>query len=259
MYAMVVPFARMGKTWLTVGDGGVDAQTLLNEGAQHVIASSIDDAVLRRMQDKKAIDPKIEIRAENAEHLSLPDNSVDFVLVKECYHHLPRPALGLYEALRVARLGVLLIEPGDFGRSRPLDVLRALAKRILRNRPAVYDMFEPVGNFIYRISLPEVRKIVRGMGGGWFAWNWLNDFYDPRLADGTPGKGLKGALFALGLGVQNGLVRLRLMNPGLAVVFIPKASSSALRDVAAQALKIVDLPANPYSRELPSVTVGQQS
>jgi hypothetical protein len=42
------------------------------------------------------------------------------------------------------------------------------------------------------------------------------------------------------------------------VVFIPKESSTTLRNVAAEVLQIVDLPANPYSCELRSFAVEHQ-
>ena len=52
-------------------------------------------------------------KIENAENLSFEDKTIDFILCKESYHHFPRPMVALYEMLRVARNGVLLIEPND--------------------------------------------------------------------------------------------------------------------------------------------------
>lgn len=50
---------------------------------------------------------------ENLESLSFNNESFDFVLCKESFHHLPRPYIGLYEMLRVSKIGVVLLEPYD--------------------------------------------------------------------------------------------------------------------------------------------------
>lgn len=52
-------------------------------------------------------------RVENAEKLSSPNETLDFVLCKESYHHFTRPMLALYEMLRVATKAVVLIEPNE--------------------------------------------------------------------------------------------------------------------------------------------------
>ena len=40
---------------------------------------------------------------ENAESLTFKDNEFDYVLIKEAFHHLPRPWMALYEAFRVCK------------------------------------------------------------------------------------------------------------------------------------------------------------
>jgi hypothetical protein len=43
--------------------------------------------------------------------MDLPDGAYDLVLVQDGLHHLSRPVLGFTEMLRVARRGVLVMEP----------------------------------------------------------------------------------------------------------------------------------------------------
>jgi SAM-dependent methyltransferase len=122
-------------TWMTIGDGryGSDAAYLRSQGVD-VLATSLTDDKLKYAHERGYIGA---FQAENAEQLSLPDNSIDFVLCKESYHHFPRPPIALYEMLRVARLAVVLIEPLD--NPRLLDGMKKLAKLTLRGggRPSI--------------------------------------------------------------------------------------------------------------------------
>lgn len=97
--------------WLTVGDGryGKDAHYLLQKGCD-VIASDISDFLL---QEGKKAGYISNYKQENAEKLSFNDDEFDFIFCKESYHHFPRPMIALYEMIRVARQGVILIEPND--------------------------------------------------------------------------------------------------------------------------------------------------
>ncbi|WP_158308790.1 methyltransferase domain-containing protein [Desulfocurvibacter africanus] len=71
-----------------------------------------------------------EYSVENAEKLSFANGSYDYLLCKEAFHHFPRPMIALYEMLRVARKGIVLIEPNDNGA----------------------DGFEECGNYVYSLS-----------------------------------------------------------------------------------------------------------
>ena len=64
---------------------------------------------------------------ENAEDLSFNDESFDYVLIKEAFHHFPRPWIALYEAFRVCKKGIVLIEPNDIYLAQT-----GLRKRIFR-------------------------------------------------------------------------------------------------------------------------------
>src|SRR5213075_2707793 len=103
-------------SWVTIGDGrcASDARYIRSCG-RSVLATDIAPQLLRVAKERGAID---DYRAENAESLSFVDEQFDFALCKEAYHHFPRPMIALYEMLRVARVGVVLIEPYDrFARS----------------------------------------------------------------------------------------------------------------------------------------------
>jgi ubiquinone/menaquinone biosynthesis C-methylase UbiE len=49
----------------------------------------------------------------NSESLPFDNESYDLVVVQDGLHHLPRPALGFTEMLRVSRKAVIVIEPRD--------------------------------------------------------------------------------------------------------------------------------------------------
>lgn len=100
-----------GETWLTIGDGryGTDANFILSNGGR-AHASDLSDVLLEIGRKTGFIN---EYSRQNAECLSFADNAFDYVLVKEALHNCPRPWMALYEAFRVCRKAVVLIEPHD--------------------------------------------------------------------------------------------------------------------------------------------------
>ena len=86
----------------------------------------------------------------DVENIPFPDQSFDIVICKETFHHWPRPWLGFYECLRVAKKAVLLIEPNDT--FQPVD---ATCYRDLNFR----DAFENIGNYKYQVSIREFLKV----------------------------------------------------------------------------------------------------
>lgn len=246
MLDLVLPLLRAQprSRWLTVGDGryGSDAAYLLQQGAA-ATASSLTDERLRHAHARGHIGG---FRAENAERLSLGDGEVDFVLCKEAYHHFPRPPVALYEMLRVARVGAVLIEPLD--NPRPLDTLKRLLKRVVRGDGEV--LFEPSGNFIYRLDVRETGKLMTAMGGLTLAVRPFNDFFHPRLG-GCDARGWnRGRLLTrLGIAVQDLLCSLRLTGWGLcaAVLFKGPADATLLRSLREAGYRIIELPRNPHA------------
>lgn len=230
--------------WLTVGDGGFgsDAFFLESHGID-VMATSISTHTLEVAYSRGLIKKYAE---ENAERFSLPDNAVDFVLCKESFHHFPRPALAFYEMLRIARRGIVLIEPAE-GPPRPLTTLKAFVKRLLRHD--VSDQFEPSGNFIYRVSVRETSKMLTALGYRYLAWKGINDFWYPPFAAADFGKMSLGAAGTrLGIAVQDLLAQARLLNYGLAalICFKEQPAAKLMANLEQSGFAVVNLPRNPY-------------
>ena len=231
-------------TWLTIGDGryGSDAFVLHGRGAD-VTASSLSDAMLTIAHQQGYIQ---QYRTENAESISQPDNSYDFILCKQSYHHFPRPAIAFYEMLRVARRAVVLIEPIE-GRPRLLDWAKQVFKKLIRGDQTVE--FESSGNFLYRTSVREIEKMLTALGHPCIAVKRFNDFFHPRLARQTnQGLSLGRVATRAGILAQDLFCSVRLLNYGLATIIAFKIDpgtevSQALKH---QGYEFSQLPRNPY-------------
>ena len=233
-----------GARWLTVGDGsfGSDAHYLAERGAK-AVASSLVTETLEVAAARGYIG---EYRRVNAEQIDAADDEFDFVFCKEAFHHLPRPPLALYELLRVARIGVVLIEPQ--AQTRPLDALRTLVKRVLRGDTTT--QFEPAGNYIYRVSVAEIERLMLALGGRCVAHRRFNDFYWGRLAAADCERepwALR--LTKLGIGVQNLLCRLQLLAWGLGALVVVKGEPSPALEQALRrgGYRVRHLARNPYA------------
>lgn len=239
-------------TWLTVGDSGSDAYYLRNRGIPHVIASSISSVKLERLKQDGHLQG-VDIKKINAENICLKDNSVDVILCKESYHHFPRPALAVYEFLRVARQTIVFIEPNEANYLRLLDFLKNIAKLILRSQHSDQTLFEPSGNFLYRLSLREFIKIGTALQIESIAFKYANDFYMRKVSFKNRSQKFWMAIQHLAIKTQDLLCRLRLMNYGLVIVIVPKKSfdSSLRQALTDHDFKIIDLPRNPYLSDPP--------
>jgi len=89
---------------------GGEGTLLANLGFSRVTVSDFSEEALRVCSRR---DPRLSTLQLNAEHMDVPDEAYDLVLVQDGLHHLPRPPLGLTEMLRVARRAVIVIEPYD--------------------------------------------------------------------------------------------------------------------------------------------------
>jgi SAM-dependent methyltransferase len=229
-------------TWLTVGDGryGSDAAFLGKQGAS-AVASSITDTTLQQAKQAGFI---AEYRVENAEHLSLADDSVSFVLCKESYHHFPRPPIALYEMLRVATHAVILIEPME-EKARILDKLKVMAKSLLGRETMV---FEPSGNFLYRLNPRELGKLLCAINQSGFALRRMNDCYMPQLGSANAIGTWAGWMSRRMVNVQDVLCRLKLLSWGMGafVIFKNEPGSELLAAAERGGFNVVRLPANPY-------------
>ena len=164
---------------MTVGDGryGTDANALIKMGVKEVLCTDFSDILLKK---GKAVGFINEFSKENCECLSFDDHSFDYVLCKEAYHHFPRPAIALYEMLRVCRIAVVLIEPNDsIIEYKPLAFIIPLIKKILGQKANIErHEFEDVGNYCYRVSKREIEKFQLGMHRRYVAFKGINDYYE---------------------------------------------------------------------------------
>lgn len=235
-----LPAAR----WMTVGDGryGSDAAYLASIGAD-VLATSLTGERLQTASERGHIG---RWAVENAERLSCADDALDFVFCKEAYHHFPRPPIALYEMLRAARVGAVLIEPCH--NPRLLDTAKRWLKRLLRG-DTVFD-FEPSGNYLYRLNVGELGQLMCAMGNHTLAVRGINDFYHPRLAQHPAVAGWPFTVTKLAIAVQDLLARVGLLGWGLCcvVVFKGEADARALQALRAQGFRIIALPRNPYAK-----------
>lgn len=229
--------------WLTVGDGryGSDAGYLTSLGAD-ALATSLTDERLKRGAELGFI---TKYRVENAEHLSFANGEFDFVFCKEAYHHFPRPPVALYEMLRVARVAAVMIEPCD--NPRVLDVAKRWVKRVLRGDSEFN--YEVSGNFLYRLHVGELGKLMCALGNHTMAVRGINDFYVARFAGKQANRRSKAFwLTRFGVGLQNLLSRLGLVGWGLCCVVIFNGSppSALLAALKRDGFDIHNLPRNPY-------------
>lgn len=247
MKRTIIPLIKgyPGATWMTIGDGayGSDAHFLRENGAD-VLATDINDDRLKIALDKGFID---KFKAENAENISFADNSFDFILCKESYHHFPRPSIAFYEMLRIARRAVVLIEPQETCNKKLLDYTKQFVKKILRKQKSV--LFEPSGNYIFRVNIREIEKMMTALNHEIIAIRKLNDFFHPRLSNAEADRlSFRFLVTKFLIGVQNILCTSKLLDYGLATIIAfkqvpPDDLQLMLRH---NAFRIINLPQNPF-------------
>lgn len=252
MYAALDPLLQSGEaaSWLTIGDGryGRDSRYISRHGAQ-VLATDLDDTLLQEAIKAGQIS---SCSKQNAESLSFADESFDYVLCKESYHHFPRPMLALYEMLRVASRGVILIEPND--RFIPESALRQVAVSIigrflsLLHKELPRHGFETFGNYVYAISRRELEKVALGMNYRYLAFKGINDAYIEGVEFEKASE--EGRLFRKlkrRIKLRDLLTRLRLVDHDLlaSVIFKQTPSESLRRSLKDAGYQLVELPRNP--------------
>ena len=223
----IEPLLSIQASWLTIGDhNGLEANYIINKGL-NVVASDISGYLLELAKERGLIE---QFAVINVESIPMQADSVDYILCKETYHHLPRPYLGVYEMLRCARQGVVLIEPIDVLLKVPmllflkntLDRINPrLINKIWRNRFS----FEPVGNYVFKLSEREMEKLAMGIGLPMVAFKPINFHHS----------WLYGILSKLHFLPRNHLVCL---------LFKTKPTESVIRDLVLNGYKTLDLPSN---------------
>ncbi|MCE7069672.1 class I SAM-dependent methyltransferase [Dyadobacter sp. CY327] len=251
---LTAPFTLEKKSWLTIGDGyGFDANYFFRQGLD-TTATDISGTFLPLSQARGFFD---HYSVENVEKLSFGDDTYDYIFCKEAYHHFPRPYLGVYEMLRVAREAVILVEPHDPISKMPfLLALRnifdrfdtKLLQKYWKNRYS----FEEVGNYVFKLSEREMDKLANGMGLPAVAFKGINNnYYHPSYAkdkadDSSPAfRKIKRKL-----ALHDFLIKFSLMPSQVlcAVIFKKLPSQKVMDAMKREGFQIHIFPPNPYAR-----------
>ena len=254
MYEAAQYLARSkDEKWLTVGDGqyGLDSVRLRERGVSSVLPTDIADASLSESKARGIID---DYRVENAERLSFADNSFDYVFCKEAFHHFPRPFLALYEMLRVAKKGVILVEPQDQVRAPLREAIYYFRKLIGRQRHFDEHRYEDSGNYIYSISEREIEKVCLGVNLPCVAFKGLTDLYvkggefEPAAFSSRKFLRMRAVISLHGFLVRLGASRHNVL---MCCIFKEVPAPEVRRPMLGNGWRLVDLPRNPYADGLP--------
>lgn len=245
------PVLTEKNSWLTVGDCfGSDAEFIASKG-QEVIASDLDDTGLIAAKEIGFIS---SFTQQNAEKMSLADNAYDYILCSEVYHHFPRPYMAMYEMLRVAKKAVIIKDSQDPITRMPLllfmaniiDRLNPLNSwKLWRNRFS----FEPVGNFVYKISRREMEKFAMGLNLPAIAICGYNNPYALWMSEEKAiNSSLKFNLHKFKLWIKNILTCLSILPHDFLGVIIFKEipDASTIQELKQFGYDFIRLPKNPY-------------
>jgi len=93
---------------IVCGGVGGEGTYYANEGFKNVTVSDFSQKALDICRKR---DPRLNTLKLNAEALPVEQESFDIVVIQDGLHHLTRPILGFTEMIRVAKIGVVVIEP----------------------------------------------------------------------------------------------------------------------------------------------------
>ena len=254
---LIKPILKRDETWLTIGDGryGSEAAWLKRHGVSS--HSSDMHTNLLELAYKKGLIHSVS--KQNAENLNFNSNSFDYVLIKETLHHLPRPWLAMYEAFRVCKKGVIIIEPNDtyaYGHffKKTFIKFKNFLKKLLNKKVYKEEYgFEEVGNFIYTINKRELEKFLLGIHKTRIAFNNINDHYFENIEYvSTKTSNLKEKAICLKLKsiilLRDFLCTLGFMNYsiGTAILFKEKPQKNVIDNLKKMQWNYKCLPINPY-------------
>lgn len=148
-----LPFSIRGLSVLDICCGsGMTSEYYVKEGTD-VTGTDISPECIKRAKirlQKYGFSAKFQMA--DSENLSFPDDSFDIVSVHDGLHHLKNPRKAVLEMIRVAKRGVVIIEPA-----------RALGTRISVLLGVSKD-YEDVGNFVYRFRKDELTSWLKEFG-----------------------------------------------------------------------------------------------
>lgn len=145
---------------LVCGGGMLDKNVFQNLGFSDVTISNLDTRV--GANDYAPLKWKFE----NAEALSFPDKSFDYVVIHAAIHHASMPHKVLIEMYRVAKTGILCFESRDSILMRFLE--RFQLTQVYEHAAVYYNDCEYGGmnntqipNFVYRWTEREIEKTIQ--------------------------------------------------------------------------------------------------
>lgn len=136
--------------------------------------------------------------------ISFKDNSFDFVFIAESLHHLKEPITAIYELLRLAKEGLIVIEPNDSWLTRLFEKLGLAHKYEVEHK-----------NYVYRFSKRDIVKIASAL---FFKFD-TNCFFSSRKVAKT------GFTFLI-LKALNGLANFIFPSQGNQILFLITKSVS---------------------------------
>jgi len=260
MCTPIIPIAKLNpdSSWLTVGDGGFGLDSIRLKSFEPSITVLPTDLSTPLLEKAKQLGLIENYKMENAEELSFADNSFDFSFCKESMHHFPRPFIAIYEMMRVARKGVILIEPFDSEQKtiylKLFSVMKNILKKLTGKKIIHHDSFrfEESGNYVYTISEREIEKVAIGLQLPMIGFYSFNDFY------------LKGVEFEeamqasplfrkikFKIHLQNFLcsIGLSTFNQIVAILFKEIPSEALINSLRKVGVRLVKLPENPYLKD----------
>lgn len=126
------------------------------------------DATITNLDDVQAASHLEPFRwaHEDAQHLSYPDRSFDWVVVIDGLHHCTSPHRALTEMYRVSRIGVVAIEARDSALMRlaiRMGLSSAYETEAVQHQGGQSGGLEngPIPNHVYRWTESEFRKTIR--------------------------------------------------------------------------------------------------
>jgi ubiquinone/menaquinone biosynthesis C-methylase UbiE len=243
-----------GSSWLTVGDAyGLDAHYIQTNNPTHTAHASDLNSDFLEVASKEGFVSSFS--AENAEKLSFDNNSFDYVLCKESYHHFPRPYMAVYEMLRVAKKGVVIIEPQDPISKMPVllfmtNILAAIGDKMVGKVWKNRFSYEPVGNFVYKVSEREFEKLAAGINLPFVAFKRINpNFYfkgaetAKATNDNSQFKKLKFKKKVFDTMVKLGLICSQAVGT---IIYKEMPSAAEILQLEAAGFHTVQVPKNPY-------------
>ena len=132
--------------------------------------------------------------------------------------------------MRVVKQAIILIEPLDDNKF--FNFFKKFIKLLIRGKGQGDFIFEPSGNFLYRISLKELKKILSAISGYNFAFKGMNDFYIAKFENKScKTYNIANMITKFAIFFQNILTKINLLGYGLCSIIIYEKNNKNLEGV----------------------------